>query len=192
MWIPPSAIGLWLMLRFSTTNSQQIAVTVYGCSILLLFMLSTAFHTVAYCGKLRQLKSFFHIGDRVAIYIFIAASYTPWLALKEFHRYGTQTLWFVWFGAILGVYYQYKYHEKCKWLETLLYIFIATIPSIIIIEMVKPSGVKELTAGGMAYFLGVFFFKSDGIIPFAHAIWHTLVIIGVSIHYVAVCKYLLG
>ena len=50
----------------------------------------------------------------------------------------------------------------------------------------------ELAMGGMVYITGVVFFKLDGVIPFAHAIWHCFVFTGAIFHYCAVCKYLLG
>jgi len=58
--------------------------------------------------------------------------------------------------------------------------------------MSKLSGFYELAAGGLVYVMGVIFFKMDGVIPFAHAIWHCFVFVGVTFHYVAVCKYLIG
>ena len=57
--------------------------------------------------------------------------------------------------------------------------------------MVDVSGLTELAIGGALYVIGVVFFKSDGVIPFAHAIWHLFVCLGASIHYYAVFKYLL-
>jgi len=32
----------------------------------------------------RNLRDLFHIGDRAVIYVFIAASYTPWLVIHSF------------------------------------------------------------------------------------------------------------
>lgn len=49
---------------------------------------------------------------------------------------------------------------------------------------------QELACGGLIYCLGVFFFKSDGVIPFAHAIWHVFVALAAAVHYYAIWKYL--
>ena len=42
-----------------------------------------------------------------------------------------------------------------------------------------------------SYLSGVIFFKCDGRVPCAHAIWHLFVFMGASIHYYAVCQHLL-
>ena len=55
----------------------------------------------------------------------------------------------------------------------------------------ETSGLFEMAFGGAIYIAGVAFFKCDGIIPFAHAIWHCFVSVAAVFHYVAVCKYLL-
>lgn len=54
----------------------------------------------------------------------------------------------------------------------------------------EQSGLYELLVGGACYCLGMVFFKSDGIVPFAHAIWHLFVAMGAAIHYYAIWKYL--
>ena len=54
------------------------------------------------------------------------------------------------------------------------------------------TGVAELQQGGAIYLLGVIFFKLDGRLPLAHAIWHLHVVVGSMIHYRAVAKYLIG
>lgn len=54
----------------------------------------------------------------------------------------------------------------------------------------EQSGLCELLVGGACYCLGIVFFKSDGIVPFAHAIWHLFVAMGASVHYYAIWKYL--
>lgn len=55
---------------------------------------------------------------------------------------------------------------------------------------VERAGVCELAAGGVLYVVGVVFFKSDGLVPFAHAIWHLFVAAGAAVHYYAIWRYL--
>jgi len=70
-----------------------------------------------------------------------------------------------------GIIYQQIFHERYKWLETTFYVIIALLPAYAVFEMEDPRGVAELRVGGAAYLSGVVFFKLDGILPFAHAIW---------------------
>lgn len=56
----------------------------------------------------------------------------------------------------------------------------------------EPSGIYELFLGGLSFITGVVFFKSDGVIPFAHAIWHLFVLVGTMFHFYAINLYLLG
>jgi monocyte-to-macrophage differentiation protein len=49
----------------------------------------------------------------------------------------------------------------------------------------------ELAVGGALYVFGVVFFKCDGLVPFAHAIWHLFVCMGASVHFYAISTYLI-
>lgn len=64
-------------------------------------------------------------------------------------------------------------------------------PSLVIILFGHEfSGMSELKLGGLLYILGVCFFKADGSIPCAHAIWHLFVVLAASVHYFAILNYL--
>ncbi|KAL3875795.1 hypothetical protein ACJMK2_033711 [Sinanodonta woodiana] len=192
LWIVPSLVGLFWMQNKSQSQAEIITTFVYGISLICLFTVSTIFHTVSFTKRSGVLKNFFHIGDRAVIYIFIASSYTPWLMLKDFGGAEITSMWIVWTMAILGILYQYIFHEQYKWLETLFYLIIGVCPAWCVMHMADPSGVFELALGGMTYITGVIFFKCDGIIPFAHAIWHCFVIMGAMFHFYAINTYLIG
>ncbi|OWK15409.1 hypothetical protein Celaphus_00000594, partial [Cervus elaphus hippelaphus] len=54
----------------------------------------------------------------------------------------------------------------------------------------SPMDFTNLPVGFNFFCLGVVFFKSDGIIPFPHAIWHLFMAMAAAMHYYANWKYL--
>lgn len=192
--VVPSFLGLSSLLRRSGDLRQFFSGCVYGLALVALFLVSTVFHLVFYSRRCRSLKEILHMCDRAIIYIFIAASYTPWLTLKDAEtNFWTQNLgWIVWTMAVLGIVYQYYFHERYKTLETCFYLVIGITPAYAMFFMRESSGLWELCAGGLVYMLGVVFFKSDGRIPCAHAIWHLFVNVGATLHFYAVYKYLIN
>lgn len=79
------------------------------------------------------------------------------------------------------------FHERFKCLETCFYILMGLGPAVVIFWTghVFP-GMTELKLGGFFYILGICFFKADGVIPMAHAIWHLFVVIASGFHYYAI------
>ncbi|XP_014262176.1 monocyte to macrophage differentiation factor [Cimex lectularius] len=193
VWVLPSAYGSYELLARSSSWSHFWAAVVYGISLFLCFTVSTIFHSVFYCGNNRPLKEILHRGDRAMIYVFIAASYFPWLVLQPLP---TDTVpahlwWIVWVLAFLGITYQQIFHEKYKSLETFFYVLMGLGPSIIVMHYnAMGPGEEALKLGGLLYILGVIFFKSDGKIPCAHAIWHLFVACAAGIHYFAILNHL--
>ncbi|XP_063444738.1 monocyte to macrophage differentiation factor-like isoform X2 [Mytilus trossulus] len=192
MMIIPSMFGTWWMVCIAKTKLQTFIAWIFGFALISLFTTSSLFHLFAFMGECKTLKYIFHIGDRAVIYLFIASSYTPWLTLREFNGIGDEVLSIVWTMAVVGILYQYIFHEKYKILELLLYLIIGVCPAIVVCLQRQAAGMFELALGGATYILGVVFFKMDGRMPFAHAIWHCFVAGGALWHYYAICTHLLG
>ncbi|XP_033630778.1 monocyte to macrophage differentiation factor 2-like [Asterias rubens] len=193
LWIIPSIYASWVMLESASTLGQKANAILFGLALSCLFLVSTSFHTISWCRKQSPLRFYLHISDRAVIYVFIAASYTPWLTLKKVGWIGYCIFWMVWICAVLGVAYSYCFYERYKRLETVLYLVLGIGPSVAVLDVqCSNDGMYELALGGLVYVLGVIFFKSDGIIPCAHAIWHMFVVAGAGLHLYAIQTYLMG
>ncbi|KAG8145722.1 hypothetical protein E2320_012213 [Naja naja] len=91
------------------------------------------------------------------------------LNLRELGPWASHMRWIIWIMASGGTLYVFFFHERYK---------------------PNTDGLVELVAGGIFYCFGTVFFKSDGRIPFAHAIWHLFVAFGAGTHYYAIWRYL--
>jgi len=181
------------LYRQTRTSKEIWSSVVYSAVSIGLFSVSTIFHIIACSGHRGTLHELFHRLDRLMIYLFIAGSYTPWLSLKNFHSeaWGRWLEYAIWPISALGILYQQLFHEKNKLLSTVIYIIIGVTPALVVFEMTDLSGLEELKLGGIVYLIGVIFFKLDGRLPMAHAIWHLFVVFAAKIHFDAVDKYLI-
>ncbi|XP_050688487.1 monocyte to macrophage differentiation factor 2-like isoform X2 [Eriocheir sinensis] len=193
LFVLPAVFGAVFMVTAAHSSLHQLAATIYGLGLAGLFFVSTFFHIVFYLGYYKKLKEVLHRGDRAMIYVFIATSYTPWLLLRPLPQDSwTMHLWWgIWVLAVAGILYQQMFHERFKMLETVFYLVIGILPSLAVMDMDDHSGLAELKLGGIIYVLGVVFFKLDGRVPLAHAIWHLFVVLAAFIHYYAVLTYLI-
>ncbi|KAG8523804.1 Monocyte to macrophage differentiation factor 2 [Galemys pyrenaicus] len=114
----------------------------------------------------------------------------PELNLRELGPWASHMRWLVWIMASVGTIYVFFFHERYKLVELLCYVIMGFFPALVILSMPNTEGVWELMTGGVFYCMGMVFFKSDGRVPFAHAIWHLFVAFGAGTHYYAIWRYL--
>ncbi|KAM4812869.1 monocyte to macrophage differentiation factor 2 isoform 2-T2 [Urocitellus parryii] len=214
LWIIPSILGSSNLYFLSDDSWETISASIYGLGLCALFVVSTIFHTVSWKkSHLRMVEHCLHMIDRMVIYFFIAASYAPWLNLRELGPWASHMRWLVWIMASVGTIYVFFFHERgsrkrsprgqsrpeantaslparYKLVELLCYVVMGFFPALVILSMPNTDGIWELMTGGVFYCLGMVFFKSDGRIPFAHAIWHLFVAFGAGTHYYAIWRYL--
>ncbi|XP_026113440.1 monocyte to macrophage differentiation factor 2-like isoform X2 [Carassius auratus] len=165
-WIIPSILGSSVLYFLSDDQWETISAWMYGTGLSGLFIMSTMFHTVSW--KKSHLR----------------------LNLRELGPWAVHMRWLVWIMACAGSAYVFFFHEKNKVLDLLCYTAMGAVPAVVLLSMPNREGILELSVGGVFYCLGIVFFKSDGLIPFAHAIWHVFVAVGAGVHYYAIWRYL--
>ena len=121
IFIIPAIFGIRNLLLVSDTTEKFWTALLYGLALILLFSISTIYHSVCLAGFTGSTRFTFHMFDRACIYYFITASYLPWLNLTDLDSRLDWIRYSIWILAIVGIYYQYMFHEKYKMVELSLY-----------------------------------------------------------------------
>jgi hemolysin III len=161
-----------------------IGASVYGASLLLLYLASTLYHAVSHAPTKARLKVF----DHCMIYVLIAGTYTPFTLTSLRGPWGWTLFGLIWGLAIGGIVFKLYYTGRFRWLSTGIYLAMGWLVIIAIEPLMKslPHGAFAwLMAGGVAYTLGTVFYMSRRL-PYAHAIWHAFVLAGSVCHFAAV------
>jgi len=187
-----SVAGLVLLIVFSSTKGTAwhvVSFTIYGASMLLLYLCSTLVHSFKE-GKLKDLFEFF---DHSSIYIYIAGSYTPFLLVAVRGPLGWSLFGTVWGIALLGVVFKAFFVKRFLFLSTFFYLIMGWLIVIAwgpLTAAMPHQGIVLLVAGGLSYTLGTIFYVWRGF-PYHHAIWHLFVLGGSVTHFFAILLYLL-
>ncbi len=168
--------------------AEVIGASIFGLTMLLLYLASTIYHALPH-GKTKRI---FQIIDHCAIFLLIAGTYTPFTLGILRGSWGWTLFGIVWGLAVFGIILKTLVGTRFQRLSTCLYLAMGWIIVIALkpmLEVVPLNGILWLVAGGVAYTLGVAFFRLDHRVRYAHFIWHLFVVAGSSCHFVAVFAY---
>ncbi len=164
-----------------------VGVSIFGLTLVLLFLTSTLYHAVTHPGA----KPVLRIIDHVAIYLLIAGTYTPLTLGVLRGGWGWALFGIVWGLGLAGVILKLVAGVRYPRLSVGLYIAMGWL----VVIAIKPlwdslpvGGLLWLLAGGIAYTGGVVFYAANRL-PYAHLIWHLCVLVGATCHFIAVLKY---
>ncbi|XP_035972442.1 monocyte to macrophage differentiation factor 2 isoform X3 [Halichoerus grypus] len=136
LWIIPSILGSSNLYFLSDDDWETISAWIYGLGLCGLFVVSTVFHTISWKkSHLRMVEHCLHMFDRMVIYFFIAASYAPWLNLRELGPWASHMRWLVWIMASVGTIYVFFFHERYKLVELLCYVIMGFFPALVLLSM---------------------------------------------------------
>ena len=186
-----AAGSIWLLVMASLDGSPQkiISVAIYGVTLVLLYSVSTVYHSVR--GRSKVIMQKF---DHLSIYLLIAGSYTPFCLVPLHGPWGWSLFGIVWGMAVIGMLQEIKPRSEARILSIVIY----AVMGWIVLVAVKPllaalgtAGFIWLATGGVMYTVGIIFFALDHRLRHAHGIWHLFVIAGSLLHFVAIAHYVI-
>ncbi|WAT01170.1 PAQR family membrane homeostasis protein TrhA [Rouxiella chamberiensis] len=184
-------IGLVLLLVQAVgANADVTAITsysLYGGSMILLFLASTLYHAIPHERAKFWLKKL----DHCAIYLLIAGTYTPFLLVGLDSPLAKGLMIVIWSIAAFGVVFKLIFAHRFEVLSLIIYLTMGWLSLIVIYQLamkLSTGGVILLAAGGIIYTLGVIFYASKRL-RFGHAIWHGFVLGGCFCHFLAIYYY---
>jgi hemolysin III len=183
--------ALWLLVLASLDGEPMkiVSVAIYGATLLLLYSVSTIYHSVQGRAKVIMRKI-----DHLSIYLLIAGSYTPFCLVTLRGPWGWSLFAVVWVLALIGMLQEIKPRSEARVLSLVIYALMGWI----VLVAVKPliaalgaAGFAWLAAGGVFYTVGIIFFAYDRRFRHWHGIWHLFVMVGSLLHFVAVLFYVI-
>jgi len=162
--------SIYLVWLAATTSTAVSSVIIYCCAVTASFIASALYHFTPSEG----LRPAFRRADHAAIFVKIAGTYTPLVALIG-GGFSYSVLGLVWVAAMGGVIWKLVFWSEPDWRSTLLYValgwaslalawpFATTMPAL---------SSALVVAGGLTYTAGVVFYRWDNL-RFSVAIWTT-------------------
>jgi len=166
--------SLWLLWHV-TGVSVLVSVSVYCVGLLAMIGCSAAYNLTP---SSRPSKTILRRLDHAAIFIMIAATYTPFAVNRLGATSGTIILAVIWLCATFGVVMKLVWPRRFEWLSLGLYLAMGWV----IVTVIQPLSASLahvnfwlLMAGGIVYSAGVIFYVMERI-PYHRAIWHGFVL----------------
>lgn len=192
MFIPTSIYLLYKFCSLSKSDADLFNAWVYGIALIVLFGVSTLYHCSCLTEK-TNLIEFLRISDHATIFLFIAASYTPWVTIAGYDIDATHYVIPLWSLAAFGIFFSFYTRALTHHgFELCMYIAEGLLPALFLIWQVgfRPE-LYDVAVGGFFFLSGIIFFRLDGTLPFAHAIWHIFVFLGTYYHSTALVELLI-
>lgn len=187
-----SVAALSLMVVFASLDGNAwhiVGVSVFGASLVVLYLASTLFHW----SVRPKIRKYLNVFDHSAIYVLIAGTYTPFLLVTLNGPWGWSLFGVIWGLAIAGVVFKMFFTGRFDKLSLLIYVLMGWLILIAIVPLIQnlsTMGLIWLLIGGISYSIGAVFYLLNRF-PFNHAIFHFWVLGGSISHFFAVFWYVI-
>lgn len=185
----------------------QLGSTVFVLTMLLMFLVSAAYHAAPVGATRQRLRRL----DHAVIFVFIAGSCTPfvigpaaigagsvnptalgpadaWRAGPGLSTTPWLTLAAVWLVALAGMLLKLTNRLRRPLLSTGLYLafgWLAAAAAWPALGQLNSAALSLVVGGGLAYSLGSAFYLLGHRMRWAHLVWHVFVLLGCACHFLA-------
>ncbi len=184
------------LLLLADSPRAYMGAAVFGTGLILLYATSASYHVVPWRPRLRRLM---RRVDQSMIFVFIAATYTPFCLQALAGRSGTAMLLLVWLVAAAGVAQKIAWAGAPRWLDVSLYLGIGWVGLAAGGELVQ-----RLSMGpALLMVMGGLLFSGGGVIyglrwpdPLPrifgyHEVFHVFVVAGTAVFYTLIAAVVL-
>jgi len=182
--------GLAVLSAFAALHgdaAHMVGSAMFGAALVACYTTSTLYHAI----PLQRVRQVLRALDHSAIFLLIAGTYTPFMLVSLGGALGWTMLAVIWTLAAAGIAARLLLKGRRHNLVVACYVAMGWI----VVFVAKPlvaglpaGGLALLAAGGLAYTLGVIFYKWRSL-PYNHAVWHGFVLTGSALHFFAVLLY---
>jgi hemolysin III len=185
-----AATVLVVLTAIYATAFELAVVSVYVAGLLAMLVLSATYNLWPISRTKWVLRRF----DHSAIYVLIAATYTPFIVQVRDSIFAVALVIGVWCVAIVGVGLKLLLPGRFDRLSVGLYLAMGWSGAMLydaVVAALPAMAVWFVVAGGALYSLGVIFHAWQRL-RFQNAIWHSFVLLGAACHYTAVLDLVLA
>ena len=186
--------ALVALLLIAASPRAYVGGAIFGAGLVLLFGTSAAYHLLPW----RSAKAILKRADHATIFVFIAATYTPFCLKVLGDAWGIPILVAVWSSATLGVVLKVVRPDLPRWLSIGLYLAVGWLARVAAWPLAHraPEVLPGLVLAGLLFSLGSVVYALRRPDPFPrvfgyHEIFHLLVIVGVAVNYRLIAGYVL-
>ena len=184
-----AATVLVVLTAIYATVLNVVAVSIYVAGLLAMLVLSATYNLWPVSRAKWVLRRF----DHSAIYVLIAATYTPFIVELKDSLFAIALLIGVWCVAIFGIVLKLGWPGRFDRLSVGLYLALGWSGMMLydsVVAALPRMALWFVVAGGALYSLGVIFHAWRRL-RFQNVIWHCFVLLGAACHYTAVLDLVL-
>jgi hemolysin III len=191
-----AVLGAVLLVVLAPDGRARAAAAVYGAGLCGLFGASALFHRWRGSPRVKRLLRRI---DHSAIFVFIAASYTPVSLLVLSPPLSTIVLAVAWAVAACGVAMSMAWIDAPRALTAIAYVVAGSLIAGATPQLVATVGIVPVVlfaVGGAVYWLGAYVYAARRPDPWPHVfgfheVFHALVIAAAVVHFVAMAGWVI-